>query len=87
MCDCSLKLSVKERITTTADFLPQNPQSEPGQDSPSPSFIFFGSDVVSYSVYAQKSYSITRRRIEAGGQARLPEQIEISSQSPLQVSC
>ncbi len=25
----------------TADFSPQNPQSEPGQRSPSPSFIFF----------------------------------------------
>ncbi len=30
MCDGSLKLSVKERTTTTADFSPQNPQSEPG---------------------------------------------------------
>ncbi len=42
MCDCSLKLSVKERTTMTADFSPQNPQSKPGQRSPSPSFIFFG---------------------------------------------
>ncbi len=41
MCDSSLKLSVKERTTMTADFLPQNPQSEPGQHSPSPSFILF----------------------------------------------